>query len=170
VPDSDRKLLACEACGAKVTALRRGRCPICYLRWTEARPVGLGACCVICGERRRDHLRSVEFQQRWLPMCHDCAARMFRFQPLPRTIEAARQRLSRDRRWQQRRAGRRDNRIFPGERRVDDRRQGGRYGDYIDASDLVIEVVEEEIGGDATNIVRVSDDESLRFDRPLFND
>ena len=150
------KLHTCEACGARVTTLRRGRCAICYLRWVEARPVALGACCVVCNERRRDNLRSVEFQRRWVPMCHNCATKAFRLQPLPRTLEAVRQRLCRDRRWHLQRSGRRDNRIYPAERRVAERRAYVSKGaaEYIDASDLVIEIIDEDCWtGDATKIV-----------------
>ncbi len=137
--------LTCEACGSHVPALRRGRCPFCYLRWTETRPVGLGAACAVCGERRRENLRSVEFQRKWLNMCHNCATRTFQMQPLPSTIEAIRQRLSRDRRWRERRVGRNDQRIFRKERRVGERRQAlpTTLGEYIDAADLVVEIVEE---------------------------
>ncbi|MBW2730782.1 MAG: hypothetical protein JRH20_00225 [Deltaproteobacteria bacterium] len=141
-------LLTCEACGTRVSALRRGRCQICYLRWTEARPVGLGAACVVCGERRHENLRSVEFQRKWLPMCHNCATRTFRMQPIPHTIEAIREVLSRDRRWQERRIGRRDNRLFPSDRRADERRAEGMQteqaaSDYLDASDLVVEIMDK---------------------------
>ena len=51
---------ACEVCGAQVATLRRGRCWICYVRWADARPVGLGAKCAICSDRRRENLRMVE--------------------------------------------------------------------------------------------------------------
>jgi hypothetical protein len=150
----DPYLLDCEACGARVPALRRGRCPTCYLRWSDARPVGLGAACVVCGERRRENLRSVEFQRRWVPMCHNCSSKTFRLQPIPRTIEALRERFSRDRRWRERRVGRRDNRLFQGERRVGERREefGLSADQLLDATDLVIEIFDEQAGSDATRI------------------
>lgn len=154
---SKELLLSCEACGTRVPTLRRGRCHVCYLRWTEARPVGLGAACVVCGERRHDNLRSVEFQRSWMPMCHNCATKTFRMQPIPRTVEAIRQTLSRDRRWMERRVGRKDNRLFPSERRADERREGEsplRASDFLDATDWVVELAANAEGGrdDATRI------------------
>ena len=153
-PQEHPPLLSCEACGARVSALRRGRCPTCYLRWTDSRPVGIGAACVVCGERRRENLRSVEFQRRWLPMCHNCSSKTFRLQPIPRTIEALRERFSRDRRWKERRVGRRDNRLFFAERRAGERRTAKltAAGECMDATDLIIEIFEEQLGAEATRI------------------
>src|SRR5512135_2375178 len=93
----------CEACGTRTTNLRRNRCTICYLRWADTRPVGKGAACVICCERRHEHLRAVEFQGHWLNMCHNCAARAFRLEPLPPTLTELRWHLARHRRWRERR-------------------------------------------------------------------
>jgi hypothetical protein len=156
--------LSCEACGTKVPALRRGRCPFCYLRWTETRPVGIGAACAVCGERRRENLRSVEFQHKWLTTCHNCATKAFQMQPLPSTIEAIRQRLSRDRRWQERRVGRTDQRIFRKERRVGERRQSmpTTLGEYIDATELVVEIIEDAADaahGEDQDATRIAFDE-----------
>ena len=53
-------MLECDVCSAKVNETRRGRCWGCYNRWAELRPVGVGARCVVCGERRRRVLRSIE--------------------------------------------------------------------------------------------------------------
>jgi hypothetical protein len=147
-PVHEIPLLECEACGANVQVLRRGRCPACYLRWADARPVGLGAVCVVCGERRRDNLRSVEFQRRWITMCHNCSTRTFRMQPIPRTIEAVRESLSRDRRWSERRGGKRDNRIYPSDRRSGERRSESiaridEQEGCIDATHLIIEIVDD---------------------------
>lgn len=132
------------------------------------RPVGLGAACLVCGERRRDNLRSVEFQRKWVPLCHTCSTRTFQLQPIPRTIEAVRQRLSRDRRWQLRRVGRTDQRFYPSNRRGGDRRdQKGMNGEYIDASELVVEIIDEgganeglTYNNDATRIA-LEDDQDL---------
>src|SRR5437868_3971187 len=55
-----RATVACGVCGARVTELRRGRCWGCYTRWGESRPVGKGAACAICHERRRSELRLME--------------------------------------------------------------------------------------------------------------
>jgi hypothetical protein len=119
----ERATLPCGVCKANVTELRRGRCWGCYTRWAESRPVGRGASCVICGEKRRIQLKLVELQARSLPFCHGCAAQVMRLAELPETIEELRQALRRDRRDDDRRAGKKaDGRIFPRERRVGERR------------------------------------------------
>lgn len=81
-------------------------------------------------------------------------------QPVPRTVEAIREVLSRDRRWSERRAGKRDNRIFPSDRRAADRRSVGRDGlpwhpeeqGYVDATDLIIEMVDDPAARSDTRI------------------
>lgn len=112
----------CEICRARVRELRRGRCWGCYSRWVEARPVGLGAVCRMCGERRRGYLRSVELFGSWSPVCHSCAARMAALEPLPRSVAGIRALLGRERRSSIRRLGRPDGRVFPHERRGRERR------------------------------------------------
>lgn len=145
----------CQVCGAESAVLRRGRCSACYIRWADERPVGLGASCVVCAERRRDYLHVVEFQRRWLPMCFTCSARGFRLHPVPENLELLIAELRRDRRCTSRRLGGRDRRIFQVERRADDRRVCRAVEDeqYIDASDLIIEVLlDDEIPGELTRI------------------
>lgn len=114
--------MTCEVCGAHVNQLRRGRCWICYIRWAESRPVGFGASCVICNDRRRDNLRLVEFHGAWIPMCHNCGTRALRLSPMPGSLEGLRQRLNRDRRWNDRRRELPDPRDERNERRQDERR------------------------------------------------
>ena len=94
---------ACSTCNAVVHELRRGRCWTCYTRWAEQRPVGLGACCAVCDERRRDNLRLLEVQGRWLPLCHLCAARVSKLDLVPHSVEGLRAALRRDRRQTERR-------------------------------------------------------------------
>jgi hypothetical protein len=118
----ERATLPCGVCGAAVTELRRGRCWGCYTRWAESRPVGRGAACAVCGEKRRAQLKLVELHGRSLAFCHGCAAQMMRLSDLPTSIEDLRQALRRDRRDDDRRAGKVDQRIFPRERRVGERR------------------------------------------------
>jgi hypothetical protein len=118
----ERATLPCGVCGAAVTELRRGRCWGCYTRWAESRPVGRGAACAVCNEKRRAQLKLVELQGRSLPFCHGCAAQVMRLPELPETVEELRQALRRDRRDDDRRAGKVDQRIFPRERRVGERR------------------------------------------------
>jgi hypothetical protein len=114
----------CEVCSAPVRELRRGRCWGCYSRWVEARPVGYGACCQVCGERRRGHLRSIELLGSWTPVCHSCAARVAQLDPAPRSVAAVRDALRRERRQRDRRAGLADRRAVPIERRRGERRAG----------------------------------------------
>jgi hypothetical protein len=118
----ERATLPCGVCGAAVTELRRGRCWGCYTRWAESRPFGRGAACAVCGEKRRAQLKLVELHGRSLAFCHGCAAQMMRLSDLPTSIEDLRQALRRDRRDDDRRAGKVDQRIFPRERRVGERR------------------------------------------------
>lgn len=150
----------CEICGAKVPMLRRGRCWICYMRWAESRPAGLGASCAVCGERRRDNLRMVEFKGSWVSLCHNCGTKLLKLSPMPATIEGVRQRLIRDRRWQVRRSGNNDHRTRPLERRISDRRTRSLFPDaeipidWLDAEELIVEIVEDlEETSEATRIV-----------------
>lgn len=87
----------CEICGATVFELRRGRCWGCYSRWVDARPVGLGASCRMCGERRRTVLKSMELLAVWTTVCHNCAARIGALAALPRTLEGIRTELGQGR-------------------------------------------------------------------------
>ena len=79
----ERATLPCGVCGAAVTELRRGRCWGCYTRWAESRPVGRGASCIVCGEKRRAQLKLVELHGRSLPFCHGCAAQVMRLPEVP---------------------------------------------------------------------------------------
>jgi hypothetical protein len=93
------------------------------MRWAESRPVGRGASCTVCGEKRRAQLKLVELQGRSLPFCHGCAAQVMRLPEVPVTVEELRTALRRDRREEDRRGdGKVDQRIFPRERRVGERR------------------------------------------------
>ena len=103
--DVDNEALACSTCRAEVRELRRGRCWTCYTQWAEQRPVGLGACCAVCEERRRDNLRLLEVQGRSLPLCHLCAAHVMKLEVVPYSIEGLRAALRRDRRQLERRDG-----------------------------------------------------------------
>jgi hypothetical protein len=76
----------------------------------RSRPVGAGASCVACGNRRAEQLRHFEVGLRlnaaggrWTIVCHNCAATADAMSPPPRSIDALCQRLSRDRRWRDRR-------------------------------------------------------------------
>ena len=115
----NRATVPCGVCGAAVSELRRGRCWGCYTRWVESRPVGRGASCTVCQEKRRAQLKLVELKGVSLPFCHGCAAQMLRMTEVPDTIDEIRHALRRDRRDGDRREGEKvDHRIFPRERRV----------------------------------------------------
>ena len=131
---------ACEVCNAKVTELRRGRCWGCYSRWVEARPVGVGARCVTCNEKRRRVLKSVELHGAWHPMCFNCAGQLLALDPLPSTLEELRRAVSRERRDRDRRFGKPDTRVFQYERRVGERRSARDEYPHID-DEMIIEVV-----------------------------
>ena len=86
-----------------------------------------GASCTVCGEKRRAQLKLVELKGRSLPFCHGCAAQVMRLPRFPRrsrscatscgatgaTTTAAP-------------ASKVDQRIFPRERRVGERRGPSR--------------------------------------------
>jgi hypothetical protein len=160
----ERATLPCSVCGASVSELRRGRCWGCYTRWAESRPVGRGAACTTCGEKRRAQLKLVEIWRRSLPFCHGCAAAVMRLADLPSTVEELRHALRRDRRDADRRnGGKADHRIFPRERRVGERRGPSRdaFADTdprIKLADLQMDEVVLELGesdlepGDQTQV------------------
>jgi hypothetical protein len=112
----------CEVCRAQVRELRRGRCWGCYSRWAAARPVGLGAVCRICGERRRSYLKSMELLGSWCTTCHTCAGLVAKLDPMPTTVLGVREALRRDRRQTDRRGAASDGRSPSSERRGGDRR------------------------------------------------
>ena len=88
----------CARCDERGRELRRGLCALCYDQWLRARPVGVGAFCSACGDRRRPHLRFVELPGRWLVLCHNCTAHGDSLRPCPETAEELLRRLRRDRR------------------------------------------------------------------------
>jgi len=150
-----RATISCNVCRAEVTELRRGRCWGCYTRWVEARPVGRGAACLVCYEKRRDQLKMMELLGRSVPMCHGCAARIIRLDQIPASMSALRKALRRDRRDGDRRTGGLDRRIFPRERRVGERRGPPRDAaamtatpadDHLpDLNDVIIELEEADM-------------------------
>ncbi len=155
---SENSSMVCEICGARATNLRRGRCWICYVRWAESRPVGFGAACAICNDRRRENLRLVEFQGAWNSMCHNCGSKALKLRPMPKSLEGVKQRLSRDRRWSDRRDELEDDLLLNKERRVGERRAlpDAPGMEWMDADDLIIEIIEmpdaEDLPVEATTI------------------
>ena len=149
----ERATLPCGVCGAQVSELRRGRCWGCYSRWVEARPVGRGASCVICRERRRSELRMLEVHGRSHTFCHSCAGHLARLDKVPTSIITLRGLLTRERRERDRRENLSDRRIFPRERRVGERRGAPRdvrpeaaAGDHLaDLADVIIELEAADI-------------------------
>jgi hypothetical protein len=130
----------CDVCGARVAELRRGRCWGCYARWVDARPVGLGARCITCGERRLRMLRTVELYGAWPAMCFSCSGQLLALEPVPPTLAELRVALSRERRRTDRRSGRPDTRVFRYERRVGERRSSGRDDYPLVDDDMIIEI------------------------------
>lgn len=67
-------------------------------------------------------MKTVELFGSWKPMCFNCCGQLLHLDPLPETIAAMRELVSRERRKGDRRVGRADTRVFQYERRVGDRR------------------------------------------------
>ena len=136
----------CEVCNANVKELRRGRCWGCYSHWVEARPVGLGAKCAICSERRRRRLKSVELLGAWMPVCYTCSGRAATLAPMPQTVVGIRRALIRERRGDERRFGKKDTRVFQYDRRSDDRRAGRKADDCLQIDDeMILDIELEEV-------------------------
>ena len=108
--------------------------------------MGLGAHCVTCNEKRRRFLKAVELHGAWKAMCFNCAGQLLVLSPLPPSLAALREAVSRERRKKDRRFGKTDSRVFKYERRVGERRYGRE--DYPSIEDeMIIEVSVED--GDA---------------------
>lgn len=133
---------SCEVCNANVSELRRGRCWGCYHKWVEERPVGLGALCCMCGDRRRAMLKSMELLGAWVPICHNCAAVAAQLEPMPQSIGAIREILLRDRRCTDRRWGKRDSRVFRYNRRGQERRVPRSPTESSIDDDMIVEISE----------------------------
>lgn len=151
----------CEVCGANVSELRRGRCWGCYNRWVDARPVGLGARCVTCGERRRRVLRSVELLGSWHPVCFNCHGQIHALATVPATLAELKVVLERERRNRERRIGKPDTRVFRYERRVGQRRSdpstslranGDDDGGLPIDDDMIIEITFDEDPADHAEV------------------
>jgi hypothetical protein len=161
----ERATVACGTCGAQVIELRRGRCWGCYTRWVESRPVGRGASCTVCFEKRRDQLKLVELHGRSMPMCHGCSARVLRMDEVPESLDELRVALRRDRRLGDKRSGKIDHRIFPRERRVGERRSPPRsaFADtdprmdatmLADMEEIIVELQEADMEEVEQTVVR----------------
>ena len=137
---------SCEVCKAKVSELRRGRCWGCYGRWVDERPVGLGARCITCPEKRRRLLKAVELHAGWHPMCFNCAGQLLHLDPLPATLAELKLIVSRERRASDRRIGKPDSRVFQYERRVGERRSSREEYPIVE-DDMIIEVILEANDG-----------------------
>lgn len=104
-----------------------------------------------CPEKRRRVLKSVELYGGWHPMCFNCAGQILHLVPLPETLAALREAVSRERRALDRRLGKPDKRVFQYERRVGDRREISplvREYPRVD-DDMIIEVTIEDSSGDS---------------------
>ncbi len=89
-------------------------------------------------------MKSVELYGGWHPMCFNCAGQILHIDPLPATLAALREAVSRERRLNDRRIGKSDTRVFQYERRVGDRRSV--RGEYPQVDDeMIIEVTIEDV-------------------------
>jgi hypothetical protein len=87
-------------------------------------------------------LKTVELYGGWKPMCFNCSGQLLHLVPLPPTLAALRELISRERRRLDRRIGKADSRVFQYERRVGERR--ALRGDYpVVDDDMIIEVTIE---------------------------
>lgn len=127
----------CEVCHAEVTETRRGRCWGCYSKWADHRPVGIGARCICCAEKRRDVLRRQEILGAWLPICFNCSGQVAALTVVPSTIRELRSVLQRDRRDADRRSGNKDKRVYQRDRRLFERRFG-RDADFIEVEEEML--------------------------------
>ncbi len=151
-------LVRCGGCGKPPVGvpLRRGRCEPCYDAWCKARPVGMGAACAACEDRRLAHLRYFELGVRgnapggrWIVLCHNCVAAAEKMEPQPRSLDGLKMRLARERRWGDRRAesvGRPSTRDEKFERREGDRRR--LHPMYLDELVVEMEAEYEEVTDD----------------------
>jgi hypothetical protein len=145
---SPEDAMKCEVCRAQVKELRRGRCWGCYTSWAEERPVGYGARCCICTERRREHLKTAELLGQWLPICYNCAGKTSRLQSMPQSLAGIRQALDRERRDTERRFGKKDTRVFQHDRRSGDRRTEREPDELLVIDDDMILEIEELVADD----------------------
>jgi hypothetical protein len=108
----------------------------------------------VCQEKRRNQLKLVELKGRSMSFCHGCAAQVLRLAEVPDSIDELRHALRRERRDGDRRDGETiDQRIFPRERRVGERRGPSReaYADtdpnmrLSEFDDVVIELAEDDM-------------------------
>jgi hypothetical protein len=104
----------------------------------KARPVGQGASCAGCNDRRSLHLRHYELGLRsnapggrWAILCHNCSAVADVMKPPAKSVEGLKMRLERDRRWAE-----------WGDRRGEWREDGTDRRLVVDATHLAEELIE----------------------------
>jgi hypothetical protein len=122
----------------------------------------------MCTERRRDNLRSVELLGSWMPCCHNCAGRIAKLSPMPQTIGEIRRTLVRDRRYEARRYGKRDTRVFQRNRRQDDRRRVralDRDDSVVIDDEMIVEM--EELAAEISGTAKDGEDLTRIRELPL---
>jgi hypothetical protein len=92
-------------------------------------------------------LKMVELFGGWSPMCFNCAGQVLQLDPIPPTLAALRDAVSRERRRDDRRTGKPDTRVFRYERRVGERRAEGDGCARVD-DDMIVEVALEAAAPD----------------------
>ena len=142
-PAARREESRCGGCGQGATRVRRGLCAACYARWVRARPVGLGASCACCNDRRLVHLRHFELRGLWVVLCHNCCARAERMTPAARSVDQLLAGIRRQRRGggERRVTGNFD--LGAGDRRRDNPGRRAEDG-VLDATELVIIEIEAD--------------------------
>ena len=121
--------------------------------------MGVGASCAACADRRRSHLKLVELGERWITLCHNCSAEVSHLDPGPRSIEALRERLTRDRRQRVRRNRAIDHSDYCDERRQTERRHAestSNEDQWLDAEEYIIGTLEQDsVNEEQTQIVEL---------------
>lgn len=165
----------CQSCHNSSQELRRGRCLVCYDSWVKSRPVGWGASCKFCAEKRRNLLRSTEMLGRWTVLCFTCKGQIDTLDSVPQSFGEIREELRRDRRLFERREGKKDDRVYARDRRKDQRRKGRASIIAIEDSmildendfDLPIDLSGVPTG-EPTQIIEIKELESAELSQELF--
>jgi hypothetical protein len=87
-------------------------------------------------------------------MCFNCAGQVLDMDPMPTTIVALRDLISRERRRVDRRIGKPDSRVFRYERRVGERRSE-REDIPVVEDDMIIEVTYDADGDDFDDLTQI---------------
>jgi hypothetical protein len=89
-------------------------------------------------------------------MCFNCAGQLLVLDPMPATMSALREAVSRERRKKDRRLGKPDTRVYRYERRVGERRMGREEPPLVE-DDMIIEITVDLEGGpdDTADVTKI---------------